>query len=94
MVFSFFQTFIGPKEEGDHTYDAERWHWSYSPIAQAILTVIRNNETVFALALNQLWDELEGEWNKNRQPAIPLYSWVRKVWGDYVYTLGVDWPAP
>ncbi|MFU8806659.1 MAG: D-alanyl-D-alanine carboxypeptidase family protein, partial [Bradymonadaceae bacterium] len=36
----FFQPFKGPQDGEEHVHMEERWHWSYYPIAQALLEFV------------------------------------------------------
>ena len=83
----FFQTYFGPTEGNPHTYMEERWHWSYYPVAHALLGWATENQDALELALNALWDRYEKRWNGSRKDR-PFFSHLREHWRGYVLTIG------
>ena len=59
LTHGFFQPFTGPDALGQHTYIEERWHWSYYPVAQALIGYIEDHPERYQEALEALWGELD-----------------------------------
>lgn len=79
----FFQPFLGNDVLGPYTYIEERWHWSYYPIANALTSYIKDNQTEVDTALNAQWDKLEKRWSKKTK----YFSFIRAHWRDYVFNV-------
>jgi hypothetical protein len=56
-------------------YLEERWHWSYWPIAQALLEFAKANETKVESALN-------AQWGTDAQ-----YSYIKKNWKEFMFNV-------
>ncbi|MCC6539680.1 MAG: DUF4157 domain-containing protein [Bryobacterales bacterium] len=56
-------------------YLEERWHWSYWPIAQALLEFAKANETQVETALN-------AQWGTDAQ-----YSYIKSNWKEFVFNV-------
>lgn len=82
----FFKPFAGHDVLGEHTYIEERWHWSYYPIAQAMVDVIQAHPDDFERALTSQWDTFERRWGGKKNPA-PYFAYIRKHWRDYVFNI-------
>ena len=65
-------------------YIEERWHWSYAPIANALLEYARENETALDAALNEQWDAFSKRWGKKRGP---YFDYVRQNWRSFVFNV-------
>ena len=88
LKHGFFQPFTGPDELGEHSYIEERWHWSYSPIAEALTRYIEDHQSAYESALEALWIDLEARWSggarfKEGEP-LAHFSFVQSHWRDYV----------
>lgn len=90
LAYGMIQSFTAGRSAG---YLEERWHWSYFPIAQALVDFARANETALETRLGTLWDQ-------RRQAMITAghipqaaagtpqedpYSFVRAHWRDFVF---------
>ena len=83
LTHGFFQPFTGPDALGQHTYIEERWHWSYYPIAQALIAYIEDHPERYEEALDALWGELDDRWiGKKRDRSY--FSYVKEHWRAYV----------
>lgn len=79
--FGFFQPFTGTDKLGKHTYIEERWHWSYYPIAQALLDYIQANPKSVERAMFAQWDSYEQRWSKGK---LDFFGYVKDHWMAYV----------
>lgn len=70
--YGFFQPYKATAYPGGRAYMEERWHWSYYPVAQALLTTLKKQPAVIESALIQHWGD--------PQP----FSYIRQHWRDYV----------
>jgi hypothetical protein len=59
---------------------AERWHWSYFPVAQAVLEFILDHEDQVDAALKELWSDGKGG-------IKPEFSFMATNWRDYVFNV-------
>jgi LAS superfamily LD-carboxypeptidase LdcB len=82
----FFKPFDGHETLGEHTYIEERWHWSYYPIAQALMEIMLEHPEQVTLALNSQWDTFEKRW-AGKGEVIPYFGYIRKHWRDYVFNI-------
>jgi hypothetical protein len=82
----FFKPFAGHEVLGEHTYIEERWHWSYFPIAQAMVDIIQAHPEEFEQALSAQWDSFERRWGGKKNPE-PRFAYIRKHWRDYVFNI-------
>jgi hypothetical protein len=61
-------------------YMAERWHWSYYPIAQALLE--------FAIAhQSEIEDELRLHWTDNKGIVQEQFKFIMDHWRDYMFNV-------
>lgn len=74
--YGLFQPYKAVSYPGSRAYIEERWHWSYYPVAQALLTVLKQQPEAVEQALVQHWGE----------PS--RFSYIKKYWRDFV--LNVD----
>ncbi|MBT7444721.1 MAG: hypothetical protein HN790_12235 [Methylococcales bacterium] len=71
--YGFIQVYTaGRKGEG---YFEERWHWSYFPVAQALLDYAKTHEKKIDKALNAQWKGAE------------KYQYIQKQWQSYVFNV-------
>jgi hypothetical protein len=61
-------------------YMTERWHWSYFPVAQAVLEFIMDHEAEVDAKLQELWGDGKGG-------IKPEFSFVAKNWQKYVFNV-------
>ncbi|MFU8804687.1 MAG: D-alanyl-D-alanine carboxypeptidase family protein, partial [Bradymonadaceae bacterium] len=85
----FFQPFKGPQNAEDHAHMEERWHWSYYPIAQALLEFVALNDGPVDAALNAQWDALEARWNRRRREPREYFPYIREHWRTYLFGIVV-----
>ena len=83
LTHGFFQPFTGPDALGQHTYIEERWHWSYYPIAQALIAYIAEHPERYEEALDELWGELDDRWGGKKRDRS-YFSYVKEHWRGYV----------
>lgn len=83
MTHGFFQPFLGPDTLGEHTYIEERWHWSYYPIAQALIAYIEDHPDTYEAALDTLWEGFDVRW-RGKKSTYSHFSYVKLHWKDYV----------
>ncbi len=76
----FFQTYDGQPRDG-FAHMEEPWHWSYYPIAQAILTHIDDHPDWFFAALDDQWSRM------NRQRGGDRFGHPRDHWRDYLFNI-------
>jgi hypothetical protein len=61
-------------------YMTERWHWSYFPVAQAVLEFIIDYEAEVDAKLQELWSDGKGG-------IKPEYSFIAKNWQKYMFNV-------
>lgn len=61
-------------------YMAEPWHWSYWPIAQALLEFARKNKKDIEDMLHAHWQDPASKTPK----ALPEFEFVWTAWQDFV----------
>ncbi len=71
-TFGFLQSFTAGSQAAGG-YIEERWHWSYYPVAQALLEFARTNQTDLEAALVKKWKDK------------PQFSYVRAEWKKFVF---------
>ena len=79
----FFQPYSG--EVDRKGYMEERWHWSYHPIAQALMRFAQEHPTELEDALQTQWQELEKRWNRKRRRPHDYFGWIRQHWRPFVF---------
>lgn len=84
LTHGFFQPFTGPEMLGEHTYIEERWHWSYYPVAQALVSYIEEHPERYESALDALWEHFDTRWRGKKQ-TFSHFSYVKAHWKDYVF---------
>jgi len=75
IQYGFIQTFDLPATFMRLGYTEERWHWSYYPIAQALLEFARDN-------LHDLDQRLQREWGTS-----PQFSFIRDHWQEFLFNV-------
>lgn len=83
LDFGFFQTYGEPDEQG-YAHMEERWHWSYYPIAQALLEFVHDHQDRVEDALFERWDRFERQWGSHHGP---YFDHMRKYWRDYLFNI-------
>jgi hypothetical protein len=58
-------------------YISEDWHWSYWPIAQALLEFARNNR-------GDMEKSLRAQWGASGTTAKPEFTFIWKAWFDFL----------
>jgi hypothetical protein len=71
-TFGFLQSFTAASQAAGG-YIEERWHWSYYPLAQALLEFARSHQTELERVLHAQWPT-----------SSPQFSFVRGRWRDFV----------
>jgi hypothetical protein len=89
LAHGFFQTYTG-RDEGEHGYMEERWHWSYYPIGQALSDYATRHESKLETALNEQWDRVADWYNRRREKDVVYFRFIRREWRDFVFR--VAWP--
>lgn len=84
LKHGFIQPFTGASALGQYTYIEERWHWSYAPIAQAVIQWAKINPTNVNKALVSQWSTLEKHWNGSRGKT-DYFSYIKKHWTQYMF---------
>ncbi len=74
-TYGFIQTFTATSTFMRMGYIEERWHWSYFPIAQALLEFANTHQ-------NDLESELLRRWGTS-----PQYSFIRQHWRDFMFNV-------
>ena len=75
-----FQTYDGQSRNG-FSHMEEPWHWSYYPIAQALLSYIEDHPQWFKDHLDNHWSRLERQWGGDH------FSHLRDHWRDYLFNI-------
>ncbi|WP_437963476.1 D-alanyl-D-alanine carboxypeptidase family protein [Sorangium sp. So ce260] len=70
------------RPDAGYMYMEERWHWSFYPIAEALLQFVDRNREAVRARLVELWDERD----RSRRGG-PAYEFVRRHWESYVFTV-------
>jgi hypothetical protein len=78
-TFGFIQPFDRKGRHGTG-YMSERWHWSYYPVAQAVLEFVMDHDQEIEAALQQLWSDGKGG-------IKPEFSYIASNWRDYVFNV-------
>jgi hypothetical protein len=84
LVYGMFQPYTAGRSGG---YLEERWHWSYYPVAQALVEATQENEAAVESRLGTLWDQRRqamisaGHISQQEDP----YSYVRSHWREFVF---------
>jgi hypothetical protein len=73
--YGFIQSFTAWSTFMSTGYMEERWHWSYYPVAQALLEFGRANQAA-------LGTRLMSEWGSS-----PQFSYIRANWRSYVFNV-------
>ena len=73
-TYGFLQSFT-QQSAGGRGYMEERWHWSYFPIADALVDFVRANQQQVETALLSRWG------------TAPMYSYIRANWRDYMFNV-------
>ncbi|WP_133916739.1 D-alanyl-D-alanine carboxypeptidase family protein [Streptomyces sp. NBC_00582] len=71
--YGFLQTYTAESAQAAPAISQERWHWSYAPVAEAVLGFVRANDELIAGALDRLW---------SYDPA--RFTYIRAHWRDYM----------
>jgi len=85
--FGFFQPYATAVRTDGYGYMEERWHWSYYPIAQALLEFASTHQGRVEAALDAQWDGFEARWNRGRSTPRPFFGFVRKHWRDFMFNV-------
>jgi LAS superfamily LD-carboxypeptidase LdcB len=78
-AFGFIQPFDTKGGYGTG-YMSERWHWSYFPVAQAVLEFVMDHEPEVERALQELWSDGKGG-------IKPEFSLIAKDWRKYLFNV-------
>ena len=72
-TYGFIQSFTATSTFMRLGYIEERWHWSYYPIAQALLEFARSHQS-------DIEQELLSRWGSSRQ-----FSFIQQHWREYMF---------
>jgi Domain of unknown function (DUF4157)/D-alanyl-D-alanine carboxypeptidase len=78
-TFGFIQPFDQKGGYGTG-YMSERWHWSYYPVAQAVLEFVMDYDQEIEAALQKLWSDGKGG-------IKPEFSFIAKNWRSYLFNV-------
>lgn len=78
-AFGFIQPFDTKGGYGTG-YMSERWHWSYYPVAQAVLEFIMDHEDEIEAKLQELWGDGKGGIKQE-------FSFIATHWKDYIFNV-------
>jgi hypothetical protein len=73
--YGFIQSFTAWSTFMSTGYMEERWHWSYYPVAQALLDFARANQAALDARLMSEWG------------SSPQFSYIRANWRSYVFNV-------
>ncbi len=86
LEFGFFQPYQQHRQP--HRYMEERWHWSYHPVAGALLGWAADHEDEVEAALEAQWADFERRWGAGE---TPFFSHVRSHWRSFMFGIaGLD----
>jgi hypothetical protein len=74
-TYGFIQSFTATSAFMSQGYMEERWHWSYYPIAQALLEFARTHQF-------DVESRLFREWGSS-----PQFSFIRRHWREYMFNV-------
>ncbi|WP_224372150.1 eCIS core domain-containing protein [Hyalangium versicolor] len=74
-TYGFIQSFTPLSAVGGLGYMAEQWHWSYYPVAQALLDFARAHLTDIEGALQTQWG------------SAPQFSYIRQHWQQFMFNV-------
>jgi len=86
-VWGFYQPYSADRDPERPGYMEERWHWSYYPIAQALLEFGEENERELEKAMHKQWDGFEKRWNRRQRNRRAYFRFVRENWHHYVFNV-------
>lgn len=72
--YGFLQTYTAASAAATPAISEERWHWSYAPVAEAVLGFVRAHEDVIEGALDALW-----AYDPTR------YTYIKANWRNYMF---------
>lgn len=74
--YGFIQSFTAESTLPVRGYMEERWHWSYFPIAQALLDFARAHQAELDVELRFQWSATPGR-----------YAFISRHWRDYMFNV-------
>jgi|GEM_PF-4214840 len=79
-TYGFIQSF---EDKGGYGvgYTAERWHWSYYPVAQALLEWVEANRPTVVAALKAQWAEM------GKKGDAKQFSFIEANWEKYMFNV-------
>lgn len=86
-TWGFYQPYSARRDQKRPGYMEERWHWSYYPVAQALLEFGEENERKLTDAMEAQWKSLETRWNKRHRAKREFFRFVRANWRHYVFNV-------
>jgi hypothetical protein len=75
-TYGFIQSFTADSTLAGPGYIEERWHWSYFPVAQALLEFARAHQAELEVELRLQWSGKPGR-----------YDYISKHWRDYMFNV-------
>lgn len=79
-TYGFIQPFTAASTVMRTGYTEERWHWSYYPVAQALVQFARGH-------VSELDAALRAEWSSGGTPQ-PEYSFISGHWQEFLFNVG------
>lgn len=86
LGLGFFQPYAKQEQRGER-YMEERWHWSYYPIAQALLEFAAAHTDEVGEALEELWSGFESRWNTRGHADRRFFDFVRAHWKEFMFNV-------
>lgn len=74
-TYGFFQPYDADQLQRQPSYMEEGWHWSYYPVAHALLDYAKKNKTFLARMLSNRW--------RNK----PQYQYIMQHWQDFMFNI-------
>ena len=85
VQLGFVQPYSKRQTRGER-YMEERWHWSYYPVAQALLEFAADNQQAVGDALEDQWSGFEQRWN-GRRGNTRYFDFVRAHWREFMFNV-------
>lgn len=86
VQLGFFQPYTSREMRGER-YMEERWHWSYYPIAQALLEFAAEHVDEVGEALDRQWRAFEASWTAAQREPTPYFSFIRAHWREFMFNI-------
>ncbi|WP_437547269.1 D-alanyl-D-alanine carboxypeptidase family protein [Sorangium sp. So ce367] len=90
-IYGFSQPYCAPTEHGrvfSWGYMEEAWHWSFYPIAEALMEFASAHRDELEDRLVGLWDERDRQRSREGKPSA--YRFIRSHWSSYIFNVSRD----